>query len=191
MILQNRVCPECKAITHFGESMYKCGDDCDFDWGRASEDPYFPLREGEKVLWIEEWGEKVIDNTPLEEMTLDGLKVEFITGAKRVEKEIPDYSGIPPFILRRLALIFEEGRVKYGERNWTRGLPTSSTMNHLIEHLMKWMENDGEEDHLAKAMWGIVCLMYTMEHHADMHDVDWSDSIMRTDGIFRATNSNP
>lgn len=113
----------------------------------------------------------------------------FDSGAKRVEASIPDYSGIPPFILRRLANIFEEGRVKYGERNWTKGLPTSSTMNHLLEHLMKWMEGDKSEDNLAKAMWGIVCLMYTEEFHADMHDANWSDSVIGNHDLFDTIQS--
>lgn len=161
-----RHCPECRETSHNGEHIYAC----------------------EVILWEEEWGSPMIDNSKLP--TMDGVKVEFISGAKRVEQSIPDYSGIPPFILRRLALIFEEGRIKYGERNWTRGLPTSSTMNHLIEHLMRWMEGDTTEDHLSKAMWGIVCLMYTMEHHADLHDADWSDSIARTDDIYRSTKTS-
>lgn len=121
--------------------------------------------------------EEVINNDPLEKMKLDGVEVEFISGAKRVETGIPSYASIPPFILRRLALIFTEGAAKYGDKQWTKGLPTSSTINHLLEHLMKWMEGDRSEDHIAKAMWGIVCLMYTEEFHADLHDSDWSNHV--------------
>lgn len=124
--------------------------------------------------------EEVIDNNPLEKMKLDGVEVEFISGAKRVEATIPDYTGIPPFILRRLAMIFEEGRVKYGERNWTKGLPTSSTINHLLEHLFKWMEGERQEDHLAKVLWGIVCLMYTERYHPELNDADWSSTQEQT-----------
>lgn len=178
------------------------------EWGKASEDLYYKskeifragasvgtdndlllrdLAEGESITvkytkigrFSYGW-EEVINNEPLEKMKLDGVEVEYITGAKRVEASIPDYTGIPPFILRRLAMVFEEGRVKYTERNWTKGLPTSSTINHLLEHLFKWMEGERQEDHLAKVMWGIVCLMYTERYHPELNDADWSGTLAQT-----------
>ena len=83
----------------------------------------------------------------------------YTTGAKREVLE-PRYDLIPPDTIRRLALIYTEGAKRYGEHNWQKGLPYSTTVNHLIEHLLKWLESDTSEDHLAKVIWGCAALMY-------------------------------
>jgi hypothetical protein len=89
---------------------------------------------------------------------------QFDTTAKRVEAGIPDYAQIPSCALRRLAAIFEEGEIKYSRDNWKKGLPWSSTYNHLQEHLQKYQDGDRSEDHLAKAMWGLVVEMWFEEN---------------------------
>lgn len=83
----------------------------------------------------------------------------FSTGSKRDEFG-PDYALIPGFCLRRIAQIYSEGRVNYGPTNWRKGLPLESTFNHLIDHLLKWIDGDRDEDHLAKAAWGCIALMF-------------------------------
>lgn len=90
------------------------------------------------------------------------------------------------------------GAHKYGEGNWQKGLPTSDTINHIIDHITKWQDtfrsaltgaiNKGvdpqfmmghvqhvmeihtqNDDDLAGAMWGIMVLMY-QEEHGMFHD---------------------
>lgn len=71
---------------------------------------------------------------------------------------------IPPLAIRRLAAIFEEGTIKYGEARYIeKPLPYSVILNHAVNHLLLFASGDRTEDHLAKVMWGMCALMVTEE----------------------------
>lgn len=72
------------------------------------------------------------------------------------------YHLIPAESLRRLSRIFLEGLTKYPEaavngRNLDGAVGNEpwqvERFNHAVDHLLKWGEGDGSEDHLAKVMW--------------------------------------
>lgn len=91
----------------------------------------------------------------------------FPTGAVRVSSETPLYNNIPPSVLRRIALIFNEGAKHYGEDNWQKGLPWKDTYNHMVDHLMKYCEGSKEEDSLAKVAWGCIVQMWYDENNVE------------------------
>lgn len=62
------------------------------------------------------------------------------------------YDLIPPEALRALAEMFEKGALKYGDRNWERGLPLDTFIDSGMRHLVKLMDGDDDEDHAALAM---------------------------------------
>ena len=89
---------------------------------------------------------------------------------------------ITPVALRRLALVYEKGAVKYQARNWEKGSPLSrfadSAQRHLNDfQLIALYKREGiplerlpadvnpNEDHLAQAVWNLCCIM----HHEDLH----------------------
>jgi hypothetical protein len=86
----------------------------------------------------------------------------------------PKYSWIPACALRRIAQRFAEG-AKYTpeeergkllpRHNWQQGNEAYfvERLNHGIEHLMKWMEGDRSEDHLAAVGWMVCALMWAEE----------------------------
>lgn len=87
----------------------------------------------------------------------------------------PPYHLIPPTAIRRIARVFKEGATRYGDYTWTeKGLPFTETMDHAIEHLMKYIEGDRSEDHIAKVAWGMVALMWLEEHRPECDDTIWS-----------------
>lgn len=85
--------------------------------------------------------------------------VTFSSGASR-EKGKHAYHGIPGFFVRRLADIFTEGIEKYGEDNWTKGMPSTDVYDHLMDHLMLYRDGDRSQDNLAKVAWGVMALMF-------------------------------
>lgn len=85
--------------------------------------------------------------------------VTFSTGAIRAERSLR-YDLIPPCALRRLAKIYTDGAIRYGVDNWRKGMDYSDTINHAVEHLIRYIEGDTTEDHLAKIAWGMFALMY-------------------------------
>lgn len=99
-------------------------------------------------------------------------KVIYTSGAASEEHPF-SFTEIPyPFLLA-IARVIREGEKKYGLLNWKKGSHDPEyrreRRNHLINHLLIWNHQQtfgtddlplGEEDHLAKAAWGIMCELY-------------------------------
>jgi hypothetical protein len=88
---------------------------------------------------------------------------KFESGAVRDEAELLRYDLIPQEVLDALAEVFTEGAKKYGDRNWEKGLPISSTFNHLMRHLGKWVSGDTSEPHLKHALCNLAFLVTYVE----------------------------
>lgn len=98
--------------------------------------------------------------------------MEYETGAVRSDDaETTRYDLIPQVGLRRLAETCAEGAKKYGERNWERGFPATSLVNHALRHLNLWLLGDASEDHLAHGAWNLLALMQFEEERRELIDV--------------------
>ena len=86
-----------------------------------------------------------------------GETVDLSRGSRDEVK--PRYDLIPWEGTRREALIFSEGVAKYGLNNWRKGLVVTDVINHAIEHILRYLEGDREEDHLAKVKWAMTVVM--------------------------------
>jgi hypothetical protein len=65
---------------------------------------------------------------------------------------------LPPHALDRIAKILETGANKYGEWNW-RNISSKDHLNHAINHLFKYIQDDQSEDHLGNAGCRILFLL--------------------------------
>ena len=91
-----------------------------------------------------------------------GERTDFGTGAVRdmqVGKGSPFL--IPPHALLRVARHYENGAKKYGPRNWEMGIPTHSFYDSGFRHLLMFAAGAQDEDHLAAAIWNLMCLCET------------------------------
>lgn len=112
-----------------------------------------------------------------------GVREEFQTGSRRDTRQGKGrYDLISPVALRRLAQHYENGAVKYGDRNWERGQPLSRYLDSAIRHLQSFLEGHRDEDHLAAAAWNIFSIIHTDEMirrallPAELHDLpDFTD----------------
>lgn len=111
-----------------------------------------------------------------------GKRESFDSGMVRDTREGKGrFELITPVALRRLALVYEKGAVKYQARNWEKGSPLSrfadSAQRHLNDYQMiSLFKREGipldrlppdvnpNEDHLAQAAWNLFCIM----HHEDL-----------------------
>jgi hypothetical protein len=97
---------------------------------------------------------------------------QFSTGAVRsTDANSTRYDLISPVGLRRIAETYAEGAAKYGDNNWTKGMPASDTMNHALRHINLWLSGDKTEDHLAHAAWNLIAIMHFEELKPDCIDV--------------------
>lgn len=107
-----------------------------------------------------------------------GSRSEFQTGAVRDAapgKGIP--SEIPPCVIRRLSVRYEEGAIKYDRGNWRKGIPLSRYYDGIMRHAMSAAEGDKSEDHLAAVLFNAAGFMWTEEQiekgelPADLNDL--------------------
>ena len=74
-----------------------------------------------------------------------------------------NFNLISPHTLRRLAKRMSVGAQKYGSLQWRQGLNDAEYIadrfNHLVEHLLNFMESGNEiDDNLGGMLWGLNCL---------------------------------
>lgn len=93
-----------------------------------------------------------------------GKRQQFSTGSVRDTQEGKGrYDLITPIGLRRLAIHYENGAKKYGDRNWEKGQPLGRYLESAIRHIYTFLEGSRDEDHLAAAAWNILACIHTEE----------------------------
>lgn len=96
-----------------------------------------------------------------------GERQAFTTGSQRDTRQGKGrYDLIPPEALRRLAIHFENGAIKYLSNNWALGQPLSRYMDSASRHLEHIKAGHTDEDHAAALMWNAMAYMVT-EHLID------------------------
>ena len=69
-----------------------------------------------------------------------------------------------PKALLELSKHFEQGAIKYGERNWEKGLPEYCYIDSAIRHYLKWLDGQDDEPHDRAVIWNLICLWWTHEN---------------------------
>lgn len=93
-----------------------------------------------------------------------GDRREFASGSVRdVRAGKGRYDLLSTVGLRRLARHYENGAIKYGDRNWEKGQPVSSYIDSMIRHGIDYLAGDRSEDHLAAVAWNAFSAMHTEE----------------------------
>lgn len=91
-----------------------------------------------------------------------GIRENFSTGSRRdTRKGKGRYDLLPTRALELLAIHFENGSVKYGDRNWEKGQPLSRYLDSALRHLFKHLQGLRDEPHAVAAAWNLLCLIDT------------------------------
>lgn len=86
---------------------------------------------------------------------------KFESGAVRsAEVEHLAYNLICPAAILKLAKVLSEGKRKYGEDNWAKGMPVNDVLNHVIGHLTSLQRGDISEDHIGHAFCNLMFLIH-------------------------------
>lgn len=101
-----------------------------------------------------------------------GDRTQFDTGAVRDMHEGKGrFDLLPMCVIKRLARHYENGCVKYGERNWEKGIPAHSFADSAFRHLVNYLDGEKNEDHLIAAIWNLCGLAWTEEKRPDLMDI--------------------
>lgn len=86
-----------------------------------------------------------------------GARAEFSTGSVRDTAIGKGRYDLLPFLaIKRVAKHYENGAIKYVERNWEKGQPVPRMLDSAMRHLAQAMAGMQDEDHLAAAAWNIL-----------------------------------
>jgi|ERR1700690_57303 len=112
-----------------------------------------------------------------------GEQKVFETGARReVAPSKGRFDLIPAYPMKRLAVHYANGAVKYADRNWEKGLPLHSFLDSAERHMNAFKDGDRSEDHLAAILWNVAGYIWTERGIEDgslpesLDDVPWEPS---------------
>lgn len=69
---------------------------------------------------------------------------------------------------------YEQGAVKYGEWNWTKGIPQHSYIDSAVRHYLKVLRGDDDEPHDRAFIWNILGAIWTHVNMPEMLDLPFA-----------------
>lgn len=75
-----------------------------------------------------------------------------------------------PTLMLEVAIHYEEGCCKYGERNWQKGLPLHCYIDSGVRHYLKWLRGDDDERHDRAFVWNILGAIWTHENKPELRE---------------------
>jgi len=92
-----------------------------------------------------------------------GKRQNFKTGARRdVNEGKGRFDLLPPRTIKALAIHFQKGCNKYGDRNWEKGIPIGRYIDSALRHTFQVLEGLNDENHLIAAIWNLICAYETV-----------------------------
>ena len=101
-----------------------------------------------------------------------------ITGRVYLERKPDDVNTVTSDELKMalykmlgdLAIHFQKGAEKYGERNCEKGIPLWSFLDSGFRHTMQFLQGMTDEPHHISAIWNFVMADWTMNNHPEWCD---------------------
>lgn len=84
------------------------------------------------------------------------------------------YNDYPTMILE-VSKHYEEGCLKYGERNWEKGIPLHCYIDSGVRHYLKWLRGDTDERHDRAFVWNILGALWTIRNKPELIDIGGSN----------------
>lgn len=77
-----------------------------------------------------------------------------------------------------LAIHYEDGCRKYGERNWEKGIPLHCFIDSAVRHYLKYLRGDKDERHDRAFLWNLFGALWTMENHPELNDLPCREMVL-------------
>lgn len=113
-----------------------------------------------------------------------GARQQFVGGAVREPSTGKGrFDLVPAYPILRLAQHYENGAVKYADRNWEKGIPLGRFLDSAERHLNMLKDDDRSEDHLAAVLWNIAGYIWTEREimvgrlPTSLWNVPWTSSL--------------
>jgi len=105
-----------------------------------------------------------------------GERVTFGEGTGMREPKDTYFHLVPISALMALAKHYHDGSIKYGDRNWEKGIAWSTCIDAIFRHVLKYNEHGNQdENHLAAIMWNAAALIEYAKTHPELNDLKWRE----------------
>lgn len=94
---------------------------------------------------------------------VDYIKMAIIAFLAKIDWSIPH-------AMLEVSKHFEQGCLKYGERNWELGIPEHCYIDSAVRHYLKWLDGMTDEPHDRAVVWNLLCLWWTHENITEADD---------------------
>lgn len=85
------------------------------------------------------------------------------------------FDAVPmPQVILDVSHHFEEGALKYGEWNWTKGIPFHSYIDSAVRHLLKHAIRETDESHHRAFVWNMLCAMWSVNNMAELEVLSYN-----------------
>lgn len=74
-------------------------------------------------------------------------------------------------MLLEVAIHYEGGCAKYGDRNWEKGIPLHCYIDSGVRHYLKWLRGDKDEPHERAFVWNMLGVLWTQDHLSELCDL--------------------
>jgi hypothetical protein len=75
-----------------------------------------------------------------------------------------------------VALQFEAGCQKYGDRNWEKGQPLHVYIDSGVRHYLKHLRGDTDEPHGRAFIWNMLCAIWTHINKPELIDLPFAST---------------
>ena len=91
-----------------------------------------------------------------------GDRQPFATGAVRdIQHGKGRFDLMPWIAIFLVSRIYQDGSLKYGDRNWEKGIPVGRYLDSASRHIAKYMSGLRDEPHLSMAAWNLLSAIWT------------------------------
>jgi len=88
----------------------------------------------------------------------------------------PTTSSDWPDAILDVALQFEAGCQKYGDRNWEKGQPLHVYIDSGVRHYLKHLRGDTDEPHGRAFIWNMLCAIWTHINKPELIDLPFKEA---------------
>lgn len=90
----------------------------------------------------------------------------------RAIKLFCEYRGWSTFeAILEVSKHYEEGALKYGERNWEKGIPLHCYIDSGVRHFLKYAAGWTDEPHDRAFVWNMLGAIWTLYYRSDLDDI--------------------
>lgn len=134
-----------------------------------------PLDLVREVMYMrnhfEEYGNPLIH---IDNFHKNGYYKELLRAILAVCYAHSEWDGDPTKMFLDVSKHYRQGAMKYGERNWEKGLPVHSFIDSGVRHYLKWLRDKDtgktDEPHDRAFVWNMLGAAWTMINHPDLDD---------------------